>query len=219
MLNVDIQLHQPHAGTSAFALEAQLTLLPGRCLGVMGPSGAGKTSLLHAIAGLLTPSTGRILHDHQPWFDAAQGVSLPPWQRAVGLVFQEGRLFPHMSVLRNLQYGMPAQGAQIALDDVVDVLQLNTLLARMPAQLSGGEQQRVAMGRALLRQPAVLLMDEPLSGLDEALKQQVLPYVRQVLESFALPTLYVSHVSEEVSAVADEVLWLAQGRLHQPASR
>ncbi len=219
MLNVDIQLHQPHAVTSAFALEAQFTLLPGRCLGVMGPSGAGKTSLLHAIAGLLTPSTGRILHDHQPWFDAAQGVSLPPWQRAVGLVFQEGRLFPHMSVLRNLQYGMPAQGAQIALDDVVDVLQLNTLLARMPAQLSGGEQQRVAMGRALLRQPAVLLMDEPLSGLDEALKQQVLPYVRQVLESFALPTLYVSHVSEEVSAVADEVLWLAQGRLHQPASR
>lgn len=218
MLNVDIQLHHPHAGTSAFALEAQFTLLPGRCLGVMGPSGAGKTSLLHTIAGLLTPSAGRILHDYQPWFDAAQGISLPPWQRAVGLVFQEGRLFPHMSVLRNLQYGMPAQGAQIALDDVVEVLQLNALLARMPAQLSGGEQQRVAMGRALLRQPAVLLMDEPLSGLDEALKQQVLPYVRQVLESFALPTLYVSHVSEEVSAVADEVLWLAQGRLHQPAS-
>jgi molybdate transport system ATP-binding protein len=216
MLTVDIQLHQPYASTSPLDLRARLDLLPGHCLGIMGASGSGKTTLLHAIAGLLAPTSGLIRSDEQIWFDAKQGIQLPPWQRAVGLVFQDGRLFPQMTVEQNLRYGMPAGECQIALPEVVNVLEIGTLLKRKPGQLSGGEKQRVAIGRALLRQPAVLMMDEPLSGLDEPLKQQVLPYIKQVIASFGLPTLYVSHVRDEVAEIADEVWVLAQGTLRQP---
>lgn len=216
MFSVDIQIHQPYAAGQRFDLQAKFTLPPGRCLGIMGASGSGKTTLLHAIAGLVTPASGVIRSDDQPWFDARQTIALPPWQRPVGLVFQDGRLFPHMTVEQNLRYGMPVIEGRISLQGVVDVLEISALLQRKPGQLSGGEKQRVTIGRALLRQPAVLLMDEPLSGLDDQLKQQVLPYIKQVIASFGLPTLYVSHVGEEVAEIADEVLMLAHGALRQP---
>ena len=161
------------------------------------------------------PSAGVIRSGDSLWFDHKQAIQLPPWQRPVGLVFQDGRLFPHMSVEQNLRYGMPADLARIVLPEVVDILAIQSLLKRKPSQLSGGEKQRVAIGRALLRQPSVLLMDEPLSGLDDQLKQQVLPYIKQVIATFGLPTLYVSHVGDEVAEVADEVLTLAQGQLRQ----
>lgn len=216
MFTVDIHLHQPYVSVSQLDLRARFDLLPGHCLGIMGASGSGKTTLLHAIAGLLAPTSGLIRSDEQIWFDAKQGIQLLPWQREVGLVFQDGRLFPHMTAEQNLRYGMPAGECKIALPEVVNVLEIGALLKRKPGQLSGGEKQRVAIGRALLRQPAVLMMDEPLSGLDDHLKQQVLPYVRQVIAAFGLPTLYVSHVRDEVAEIADEVLVLAQGELRQP---
>jgi molybdate transport system ATP-binding protein len=215
MLTVDIQIHQPYTANSPFDLLARFELPPGRCLGIMGASGCGKTTLLHSIAGLLMPSAGVIRSGDHLWFDHQQAVQLPPWQRPVGLVFQDGRLFPHMSVEQNLRYGMPPNLDRIVLSEVVDVLAIQPLLKRKPSQLSGGEKQRVAIGRALLRQPSVLLMDEPLSGLDDQRKQQVLPYIKQVIATFGLPTLYVSHVGDEVAEVADEVLTLAQGQLRQ----
>ncbi|WP_029146994.1 ATP-binding cassette domain-containing protein [Methylophilus sp. 5] len=216
MFRVDIQIHQPYAASSPFDLHACFNLPAGRCLGIMGASGSGKTTLLHSIAGLLVPSSGVIRSGNHTWFDHKQAIQLPPWQRPVGLVFQDGRLFPHMSVEQNLRYGMPSDIARIVLPEVLDVLAIEPLLKRKPGQLSGGEKQRVAIGRALLRQPAVLLMDEPLSGLDDQLKQQVLPYIKRVIATFGLPTLYVSHVADEVAEVADEVLTLAQGQLRQP---
>lgn len=217
MLMVDIRLHQPYAGQPSFDLHATLALPAGRCVGIMGASGAGKTTLLHAIAGLISPAAGSIRSHDQVWFDAKQQIHLAPWQRAVGLVFQDGRLFPHLSVEQNLRYGMPAELTRVVLPEVVEMLEIRPLLARKPSQLSGGEKQRVAIGRALLRQPTVLLMDEPMSGLDDTLKQQLLPYIKQVMTVFGLPTLYVSHAADEVAEVADEVLVLTQGVLRQPA--
>jgi molybdate transport system ATP-binding protein len=219
MLQVDIQIQQPYASTagqSAFALAAKFDLTSGYCLGIMGASGSGKTTLLHTLAGLLMPASGIIKSNQQAWFDSAAHVQLPPWQRQVGIVFQDGRLFPHLNVQQNLLYGMPKSEVSISLEEVITVLEIGALIRRKPSQLSGGEKQRVAIGRALLSQPTVLLMDEPLSGLDEALKQQVLPYIKTVITTFGLPTLYVSHVREEVAEIADEVLMLAQGQLRQP---
>lgn len=216
MLQVDIQIRQPYMGSAeAFALQASFELKPGHCLGMMGASGSGKTTLLHTISGLLMPASGIIRSGQQCWFDAKSGIQLPPWQRHVGMVFQDGRLFPHLTVLQNLVYGMPS-GGRISLEEVMAVLEIGHLIQRKPGQLSGGEKQRVAIGRALLSQPEVLLMDEPLSGLDDVLKQQVLPYIKNVITRFGLPTLYVSHVREEVAEIADEVLMLAQGQLRQP---
>jgi molybdate transport system ATP-binding protein len=219
MLKVNILISQPYAAAAAapaFTLQARFDLKPGYCLGIMGASGSGKTTLLHSLAGLLMPVSGLIQSHQQVWFDSRQGIQLPPWQRQVGIVFQDGRLFPHMNVQHNLCYGMPKGDVAISLPEVVEVLDIAALLQRKPSQLSGGEKQRVAIGRALLSQPSVLLMDEPLSGLDETLKQQVLPYIRKVITTFGLPTLYVSHVRDEVAEIADEVLQLAQGQLRQP---
>ena len=219
MLHVDIQIRQPYAAAATepvFALEARFDLKSGNCLGIMGASGSGKTTLLHSLAGLLMPASGVIQSHQHVWFDSKQRIQLPPWQRQVGMIFQDGRLFPHMTVQQNLVYGMPKGTVSISPEEVTSVLDIGPLLERKPSQLSGGEKQRVAIGRALLSQPTVLLMDEPLSGLDEVLKQQVLPYIRKVITTFGLPTLYVSHVREEVAEIADEVWQLAQGQLRQP---
>lgn len=215
MLQVDIQIRQPYATGSDFDLTAKFDLKPGQCLGVMGASGSGKTTLLHTIAGLLTPTVGNIRYGQSTWFDSQEGIQLPAWQRRVGVVFQDGRLFPHLNVERNLLYGLPSRLVAIQPEEVVAVLEIGNLLKRKPSQLSGGEKQRVAIGRALLTQPVLLLLDEPVSGLDEALKQQVLPYVKKVMARFSLPTLYVSHVQEEVALLANDMLVLAQGELRQ----
>lgn len=217
MLQVDIQIEQPYAEVSeqAFALKAKFDVKSGSCMGIMGASGSGKTTLLQTIAGLLMPTTGLIQSGDQPWFDSRQAIRLVPWQRHVGLIFQDGRLFPHLTVQQNLVYGMPAGKVHISLEEVIQTLEISHLVKRKPRQLSGGEKQRVAIGRALLSQPTVLLMDEPLTGLDDALKQQVLPYIKKVMTTFELPTLYVSHVRDEVEAIADEVWILAQGELRQ----
>ncbi len=187
--------------------------------GICGPSGAGKSTLLALLAGLLKPQSGHLHFDGDTLIDVRAGHFVPPWQRHFGLVFQDGQLFPHLSVRDNLLYGYkrlsPAQ-RRFELQAVVELLEIGALLARRPAQLSGGERQRVALGRALLYSPRLLLLDEPLSSLDERLKQQILPFLLRVKTETAIPMVYVSHAQAEVDYLADRVLTMADGQL-QPS--
>ncbi len=178
-----------------------------RVVALVGPSGAGKTSVLNAIAGLLTPRAGHIVVDGRCLYDSARRIDLPPHRRGIGYVFQEARLFPHLDVQRNLRYGRHARGqaARFGFDEVVALLGIAPLLQRRPRNLSGGEAQRVAIGRALLSQPALLLFDEPLSALDPARREELIPYLQRVRDETRLPMLYVSHQSEEVRRIADAV--------------
>ncbi len=198
-----------------FALELDATL-SAHVTAVFGPSGAGKTSLLEAVAGLRHPERGRIVLSGRVLDDAARGVRVPPRQRAVGYVTQDDSLFPHLSVAGNLRYGAGrglAERPALAEDRVVDVLGLSLLLDRRPSTLSGGERRRVALGRALLSAPEILLLDEPLSGLDRVLKDRVLEHLLKVKAAFPLPVLYVTHEAAEVVALADEVVILESGRV------
>lgn len=182
-----------------------------RVVAISGPSGAGKTSVLHAVAGLLRPSRGRIAIDGRVLFDSTANVDLPVHRRRVGYVFQDARLFPHLDVRANLLYGRHGtRGAQaaFALDAVVELLGIGALLARRTANLSGGEAQRVAIGRALLSQPAVLLFDEPLSALDAARRAELIPYLQRVRDEVRLPMVYVSHAADEVARIGDVVVQL-----------
>lgn len=181
---------------------------------LFGPSGCGKTTVVNAIAGLVVPDSGRIAVGDATLYDGARGVSVPPERRSVGVVFQDARLFPHMSVATNLRYGARrATSRRIGFDDVVDLLGIASLLRRTPRDLSGGERQRVAIGRALLAQPRLLLMDEPLASLDVARKQEILPYLMRLKSSLDLPIVYVTHALDEVARLADILVLLDQGRV------
>jgi molybdate transport system ATP-binding protein len=200
---------------ASFTLELEATL-SAHVTAIFGPSGAGKTSLLEAVAGLRRPEAGRIVLSGRILDDAGSGIHVPPRERAVGYVTQDDSLFPHLSVLGNLRYGAGrghAQRSRLAEDRVVDVLGLSLLLERRPATLSGGERRRVALGRALLSGPEILLLDEPLSGLDHPLKARVMEYLLKVRAAFPVPILYVTHEAAEVATLADEVLVLEAGRL------
>ena len=197
----------------AFTLRADANL-DARVTGLLGRSGAGKSTLLALLAGLLRPDAGAIRLDGETLCDAAAGRWVPPHRRRVGVVFQDARLLPHYSVLGNLRYGMRAPGAR--LDDIVDLLELRPLLARRPGALSGGEQQRVSLGRALLSTPRLLLLDEPLASLDPIHRAQILPYLRRACAATALPVVYVSHRVEEVLQLTDRLALLEQGRLEPP---
>jgi molybdate transport system ATP-binding protein len=200
MLALDIQLRR-----GSFERHVRIEDA-ARVVALCGPSGAGKTSVLHAIAGLVRPRAGRIEVDGRCLFDSARGIDLPPHLRRVGYMFQDTRLFPHLDVRGNLRYGAHAAQAQpFAFDGVVELLGIASLLARHPANLSGGEAQRVALGRALLSQPALLLLDEPLSMLDAARREELIPYLQRVRDEIALPILYVSHNDAEVARLAGAV--------------
>ena len=179
---------------------------------ILGPSGAGKTSTLDAIAGLLRPARGRIVVAGQVLFDSAAGIDLPPERRACGYLFQDLRLFPHLTVAANLAYGQrlaaPAR-RWIGEDEVCDLLAIGALLGRMPATLSGGEAQRVALGRALLAAPRFLLLDEPLTSLDPARRDEIMGLIERIRDSLGLPILYVSHDRAEVDRLAASVVHLA----------
>lgn len=185
-------------------------------LGVFGPSGAGKTTLLSALAGLQPAARGRIEVNGVTWLDTSRGTRRPPEERGIGYVPQEGLLFPHRDVRGNLQAGRAraarATAPQPSFDRVVSVLELAPLLARSVAGLSGGERQRVALGRALLSGPALLLMDEPLAGLDLPLRRRILPYLVRAAAEFNLPALLVSHDPAEIQILCREVLVLDGGR-------
>lgn len=197
-------------GRGAFHLHAAISAPAGAVTALFGPSGAGKTSLLRAIAGL-ERLAGRCRLGETVWQDAQ--VFLPPHRRRIGYVFQEASLFPHLSVRRNLVYGLrrAGGGAGAGFDEAVDLLGLVPLLARAPANLSGGERQRVALGRALLSQPELLLLDEPLSGLDRDAKDEILPYLEALLRRVNLPVLLVTHDIGEVERLADRLVLLRDG--------
>lgn len=178
-----------------------------------GPSGSGKTSVINAIAGLSQPDAGHIRVGDRVLFDSAKGVNVPPHKRQIGYVFQEPRLFPHMSVLENIEYGRPQQSQSAPLDAGLAALGIDHLLQRRPGDLSGGEAQRVAIARALTSQPKVLLMDEPLAALDAARKAEVLPYLQALVAATKTPVFYVSHAMSEVAQLADHLVVLRQGRV------
>ncbi|MFQ6548930.1 molybdenum ABC transporter ATP-binding protein [Aestuariibius sp. 2305UL40-4] len=191
-----------------FQLEVAFAAPPG-VTALYGPSGAGKTSVVNAVAGLLRPDAGRIAVGGEVLFDRAAGIDVPVRARRMGYVFQDGRLFPHLTVRRNLRYGGGAEG----FDAVVSLLGIEGLLDRRPARLSGGEKQRVAIGRALLREPRLLLMDEPLASLDARRKAEILPYLDRLAREVRIPILYVSHAMEEVLRLATTLVMIEAGQL------
>ncbi len=199
----------------AFSLDVDFAAEEGRLIALFGRSGAGKTLLVNMLAGLVRPSAGRIAIGGHVLFDSAAGIDLPPERRRLGYVFQEGRLFPHFSVRGNLAYGMRRRdaAARREFDHIVSLLGIELLLERRPRDLSGGEKQRVAIGRALLAAPRLVLMDEPLAALDAARKAEILPYIERLRDELAIPTVYVSHAMEEIVRLADTVVLISNGRV------
>lgn len=180
-------------------------------IGLFGASGSGKTTILHSIAGLVTPQAGWIKIKNQTWFDQAQKINLTTQQRRIGLVFQDAQLFPHKNVRQNLLFGfkhIQPQQRQFEVDYIIELLKLEHLIERMPIKLSGGEKQRVALGRALLYSPQLLLLDEPLSALDAAHKAEIIPFFQSVKQELGIPMLYVSHDKSEIEQLTHEIWYL-----------
>ncbi len=209
-IQVDVQLRR-----GAFALDAAFEAGPG-LTALFGRSGSGKTTLIDLIAGLARPDRGRIVADGMVLIDTAARIFLPPHRRRVGVVFQDARLFPHLSVRGNLRYGRAFARRPRdpeTLDAVTGMLGIGHLLDRQPVGLSGGERQRVAIGRALLAGPRLLLMDEPLAALDDARKAEILPYIERLRDEAGVPIVYVSHAVSEVARLATTVVVLETGRV------
>lgn len=194
---------------AAFATDGRITAL-------FGPSGAGKTSLINVIAGLIKPEQGRVAVDDAMLLETSNGIDIPANKRRIGYVFQEGRLFPHLTVRQNLLYGhwfAQRDLCQTSFYEVTELLDLGSLLHRGTSQLSGGEKQRVAIGRALLSSPRLLLLDEPLSSLDETRKQEVMPFLERLRDHARMPIVYVSHSVAEVERLANAVVFMDAGRV------
>lgn len=208
MLSVNISLAR-----GGFELRAAFDAATPGVIAFFGHSGCGKTTLVNLLAGLIGGAQGRIALDEQTWFDSAAGVNVPAERRRIGYVFQDARLFPHYTVRGNLLYGAPPSGKAAQFDDVVQLLGLAPLLDRRPGRLSGGEKQRVALGRALLAQPRLLLLDEPLASLDVSRREEVLPYLERLRDHYSLPMVYVSHQLDEVLRLATQLVVLDAGRV------
>jgi molybdate transport system ATP-binding protein len=210
MLSVDVSKQ-----LGEFALEASFAS-EGRVTGLFGASGAGKTSLINMIAGLLRPDRGLIRLDGETLEDTASGIHVPAYRRRIGYVFQDARLFPHLNVLQNLDYGRRMNGFA---DDpaqrkrITELLDIGGLLNRRPGKLSGGERQRVALGRALLSRPKLLLLDEPLGSLDEERKVEILPYLVRLRDEANVPMVYVSHDAAELRQLATQIVMLRRGQV------
>ncbi len=211
MLTVDARLSR-----GEFALDAAFSAETAGVIALFGASGAGKTTLVDAIAGLVRPHEGRIALGDRVLFDSGAGIDLRPERRRIGYVFQDGRLFPHLSVRGNLLYGRrfaPRERRFATLERIADLLGLEAMLTRRPGTLSGGERQRVALGRALMAQPDMLLMDEPLAALDVPRKAQVIDYIERLRDEMGVPIVFVSHAVDEVARLAGTVVVMAQGRV------
>ncbi|MDX8389226.1 MAG: molybdenum ABC transporter ATP-binding protein [Mariprofundaceae bacterium] len=199
-----------------FTLDVDFTMPDKGITALFGPSGCGKSSILRILAGLEKRASGHVFLGKQCWLDSAKGIWMPPHQRPVGMVFQDARLFPHLSVLDNLMYGRKRRkrGAHhYSLERIVEMLDIGGKLKRMPTALSGGERQRVAIGRALLSEPEVLLLDEPLAALDRARKHEILPFLQQMHHELDIPMLYVSHSQDEIIQLADTLICIEAGRV------
>lgn len=197
-----------------FALDVAFQA-PGGVTALFGRSGSGKTTVINAVAGLLMPDEGRVALEGAVLLDTGVGVNLPCHRRGVGVVFQDARLFPHLTVRQNLLYGrwFARTASTVTLDRVVDLLGIGPLMPRRPGALSGGEKQRVAIGRAILSNPRLLALDEPLAALDEARKAEILPYLERLRDDLSLPILYVSHAMAEVARLANTVVLMESGRV------
>ncbi len=212
-MTLEVRVKQSFKG---FSLDVAFEAAARGVTALFGPSGAGKSSTVAAIAGLNQGAEGRITHDGRVLFDSAERVFLPPERRRVGCVFQDSRLFPHLSVRRNLLYGWRRSEQRLPMPEVegiIELLGLEPLLSRSPGALSGGEKQRVALGRALLMNPGLLLLDEPLAALDQNRKADILPYLERLRDEAGVPMIYVSHSIEEVTRLADRMVVLNEGRV------
>jgi molybdate transport system ATP-binding protein len=210
-MSIEVAVRQQYAG---FALDVAFGVERNGITALFGPSGAGKTTVLNAIAGLLRPEDGRIAIGGRVVFDQAARVWIPPRERRIGYVFQDARLFPHLTVERNLRFGWRRSRSRMPENEVAKVIQmlgLVPLLQRKPVHLSGGEKARVALARALLAAPDVLLLDEPLAPLDATRKNEILPYFERLRDEAGLPLIYVSHSLDEVSRLAQEIVILKEG--------
>jgi molybdate transport system ATP-binding protein len=211
MIEVDIEKR-----LGAFDLAAKFTAPSSGITALFGRSGAGKTTIVNALAGLVRPDRGRIAVGNEVLFSATEGIDRPPERRRLGYVFQESRLFPHYSVRGNLTYGMrrtAARDPSLSLDAVADLLKLAPLMTRRPLDLSGGEKQRVAIGRALLADPRLLLMDEPLASLDLQHRAEILPFIDRLRDRLRIPIVYVTHAMEEIVRLADTLILVSEGRV------
>ncbi len=181
----------------------------------LGASGSGKTTLLNCISGTLTPDRGKILFGNETLYDSDSRINIAPEKRRIGYVFQEGYLFPHLTVKQNIRYGQPktVQKNENYVSQILDILEISDLLERYPKQLSGGQRQRVAVARAINMQPSILLMDEPLASLDSGLKNRIIPYLYNIKQTYEIPILYVTHAISEVMALADEAYIISEGKI------
>jgi molybdate transport system ATP-binding protein len=207
-----LELRGVQAALGGFHLEVDVAFASS-WTALFGPSGAGKTTLLEVVAGLRRPTAGVVRVDGRTLFDAATRIDLPPRHRAIGYVPQDLALFPHLTVRANLEYGRSPGDGDDFWNNVVECLEMGRLLARKPVALSGGERQRVALARALIARPALLLLDEPLTGLDAPLRERILPFLQRVRDEFRVPTLYVTHSADEAVALCERVVVLEAGRL------
>ncbi|NQV56639.1 MAG: molybdenum ABC transporter ATP-binding protein [Rhodospirillales bacterium] len=211
MLEIDIS-HR----VGDFSLKAAFTAPAGSITALFGQSGSGKTTLINLIAGLASPDQGHILSGGDTLFHSGQGIDIGPERRRIGYVFQDGRLFPHMDVRRNLTYGARAGkglAGGVNFDQIAELLDIQSLLSRRPGALSGGERQRVAIGRALLSNPQVLLMDEPLASIDAQRRGEILPFIERLRDELNMTIIYVSHAIEEVIRLADRMVILSDGAI------
>jgi molybdate transport system ATP-binding protein len=211
--SLEIRFALQHPG---FSLDVDVQVPAKGITGVFGTSGAGKTTLLRCLAGLEQPTTGRLVVKGATWQDSAKGMSLPVHRRHVGYVFQEPRLFGHLDVIGNLEYGSRRAGARRARvhrQEIIDMCELGGLLGRRTDKLSGGEAQRVAIARALCGAPELLLMDEPLASLDDARKQEILPLLERLHQSLEIPVIYVSHNIDETCRLCDQLVVMEQGKI------
>jgi molybdate transport system ATP-binding protein len=210
-MNVKLTLENVTLPLAGFTLKVNL-IFTAPVTGVRGPSGAGKTSLIEIIAGLRRPTTGRVVLNKHILCDASARLHLPPEKRRVGYVPQDLALFPHLSTRANLYYGYREETSSAGhAERVIDLLEVRPLLSRAVHNLSGGEKQRVALGRALLASPQLLLLDEPLSSLDDRLKEKILPYLLSIREELHLPMIYVTHSQAELQTMCDEVITVEEG--------
>lgn len=210
MIDIDLQRKQ---GT--FSLHAKCVITEP-VVGLFGPSGAGKSTLLGMIAGLIKPNAGHFILDGECLFDSMRGINVPLYKRHIGVVFQDSRLFPHLDVRDNLNYGfnlLDGKNQRLGFKQIIELLEIGHLLTQKPHQLSGGEKQRVALGRALLISPRLLLLDEPLASLDVRLKRQILPFLRRVKDEINLPMIYVSHAIDEILYLTTQIAMLNAGKI------
>ena len=198
-----------HKSLGSFTLAVDCTLEKQVSV-FLGVSGSGKSTLLNCVSGTLTPDEGEIVFGDETLYSSTSKINLPPEKRRFGYVFQEGYLFPHLTVAQNIRYGQPRSQKS---SDAIDVLEISELLQRYPKELSGGQRQRVAIARALAMEPRMLLMDEPLASLDSALKDRIIPYLRDLKDAFDIPILYITHAFSEAMALADEAFLIANGEI------